>query len=93
MTTPRKKQNADSGFDPGALDQLLGERRTMGELDELFRQMKKALMERALAAGYAPGGPKPEAQPNQRNGPPQRPCSPRTGRFAVLFGDRFLPET
>jgi hypothetical protein len=37
------------GFDPAALDQWLGERRSMGELDELFRQMKRALMERALA--------------------------------------------
>ena len=64
----------DGGFDPAALDQLLGERRTMGELGELFRQMKKAPMERALAGelthhlGYAPGDPKPEAQPNHRDG-------------------------
>ena len=34
MTTPRKKKETNAGFDPGALDQLLGERRTMGELDE-----------------------------------------------------------
>ena len=47
MTKPRKKTKPDSGFDPAALDQLLGERRTMGELDELFRQTKKALMERS----------------------------------------------
>ena len=74
MTKPRKKPTSDSGFDPAALDQLLGERRTMGELDELFRQMKKALMERALAGelthhlGYAPGEAKPQEQPNHRNG-------------------------
>ena len=74
MTKPRKKQQADSGFDPAALDALLGERRTMGEVDELFRQMKKALMERALAGelthhlGYAPGEAKPREQPNHRNG-------------------------
>ena len=86
MTKPRKKTKPDSGFDPAALDQLLGERRTMGELDELFRQMKKALMERTLAGelshhlGTAPGEPKPEAQPNHRNG-------------TTLFGDRFVPET
>jgi putative transposase len=40
----------------------------------LFRQMKKALMERALAGelthhlGYAPGEAKPQEQPNHRNG-------------------------
>ena len=74
MTTPRKKRKAESGFDPAALDQLLGERRTMDEMDELFRQMKKALMERALAGelthhlGYSPGEAKPADQPNHRNG-------------------------
>ena len=31
-------------FDPAAVDALLGGRTTMAELDELFRQMKKALM-------------------------------------------------
>ena len=50
MTKPRKKRDPASGFDPAALDALLGERRTPGELDELFRQMKKALMERACRA-------------------------------------------
>jgi len=88
MTKPRKKTKPDSGFDPAALDQLLGERRTMGELDELFRQMKKALMERALARelthhlGYAPGEPKPETQPNHRNG-----TTPKT----VLTDDGAIP--
>ena len=74
MTKPRKKRDPASGFDPAALDALLGERRTPGELDELFRQMKKALMERALAGelthhlGYGPGETKPADQPNHRNG-------------------------
>ena len=74
MTKPRKKRDTAPGFDPAALDALLGERRTMGEVDELFRQMKKALMERALAGelthhlGYAPGEAKPSNQPNHRNG-------------------------
>ena len=74
MTKPRKKQKADAGFDPAALDALLGERRTIGEVDELFRQMKKALMERALAGelthhlGYASGEARPADQPNHRNG-------------------------
>ena len=40
MTKLRKKAKPDLGFDPATLDQWLGERRTMGELDELFRQLK-----------------------------------------------------
>ena len=44
MTKPRKKREPAAGFDPAALDALLGERCTPGEVDELFRQMKKALI-------------------------------------------------
>ena len=76
MATPRKKTSgsADLGFDPGALDALIGERRSLEEVDELFRQMKKALMERMLRGelthhlGYAPGEPKPATTRNHRNG-------------------------
>ena len=88
MTKPRKKPETAPGFDPAALDALLGERRTMGEMDELFRQMKKALMERALAGelthhlGYAPGEAKPADQPNHRNG-----TTPKT----VLTEEGALP--
>ena len=50
MATPRKKASgaAEPAFDPGALDALIGERRSLDEVDALFRQMKKALMERML---------------------------------------------
>ena len=88
MTKPRKRRKTDSGFDPAALDALLGERRTPEEVDELFRQMKKALMERALAGelthhlGYAPGEAKPADQPNHRNG-----TTPKT----VLTDDGAIP--
>jgi putative transposase len=88
MTKPRKKQATAPGFDPAALDALLGERRTIGEVDELFRQMKKALMERALAGelthhlGYAPSEAKPTDQPNHRNG-----TTPKT----VLTEDGAIP--
>ena len=88
MTEPRKPRQADSGFDPAALDRLLGERRTMADMDELFRQMKRALMERAFAGelthhlGYAPGAAKPKEQPNHRNG-----STPKT----VLTEDGAIP--
>lgn len=76
MATPRKKGSgsADPVFDPGALDALIGERRTLEDVDELFRQMKKALMERVLRGelthhlGYASGAPKPATTRNHRNG-------------------------
>jgi putative transposase len=77
MAKPRKslsKSSKAAPFDESTLDELLGGRTTAEELDELFRQMKKSLMERVLRGelthhlGYKPGDPKPEGQRNQRNG-------------------------
>jgi putative transposase len=94
MARPRKQDPAlpDSPpsmeFDPAAVEALLGGRQTMPELDELFRQMKKVLMEKALAGelthhlGYARGAPKPADQPNYRNG-----TTPKT----VLSEDGAIP--
>lgn len=75
-------------FDSAAVDALLGGRQTMAELDELFRHMKKHLMERALSGelthhlGYGRGEPKPAAQANHRNG-----TTPKT----VLSEDGAIP--
>jgi putative transposase len=75
-------------FDPAAVDALLGGRQTMAELDDLFRQMKKVLMERALSGelthhlGYGRGDPKPADQRNHRNG-----TTPKT----VLTEDGAIP--
>lgn len=75
-------------FDPGALDALLGGRQSAAELDELFRAMKKALMERVLSGeltahlGYGPGEAWPEGQANHRNG-----ATPKT----VLTDDGPIP--
>ena len=76
MAKPRRapKPPADPDFDPVAVDALLGGRTTMVELDELFRQMKKTLMEKVLRGelthhlGYGPGEEKPAGQDNHRNG-------------------------
>jgi transposase-like protein len=87
MTKPRKRKE-DLEFDPAAVDALLGERTTMEEVDELFRQMKKVLMERVLRGelthhlGYAPGEAKPAEQANYRNG-----TTPKT----VLTDDGAIP--
>ena len=50
------------------------------ELDAAVRRFKKALIERALGSelthhlGYPPGGAKPVAATNHRNGTSGRPC-------------------
>jgi transposase-like protein len=91
MARPRKpagEQPPGPPFAPEALDALIGDARTAEDVDALFRQMKKALMERILGAelthhlGYAPGDAKPAAQPNHRNG-----TTPKT----VVTEDGALP--
>jgi transposase-like protein len=90
MARPRKPapEPPPPALDPAALDALIGDARTADDVDALFRQMKKALMERILGAelthhlGYAPGEPKPAAQPNHRNG-----TTPKT----VVTEDGALP--
>jgi putative transposase len=84
--TKRKQQ--DEAFSAEALDALIGETRTPAELEQLFRQMKKRIVERMLGAelshhlGYPPGAAKPADQPNHRNG-----TTPKT----VLTDDGALP--
>lgn len=88
MARPRKTPSTTARFDPAALDALLGGRQTLEEVDDLFRQMKKVLMERVLSGelthhlGYGRGEPKPSAQANHRNG-----STPKT----VLTEDGALP--
>lgn len=59
---------SEPAFASDALDALIGDRRTTGELEVLFRQMKKQIVERMLGAelthhlGYGPG----EAMPAGR---------------------------
>lgn len=79
---------AGRAFDPAALDAVLGDACTAEDVEALFREMKKALMERVLAGelthhlGYAPGEAKPPGQPNHRNG-----TTPKT----VLTEDGAIP--
>ena len=79
---PRKKKTeaptgkaAQPQFSAAALEQLIPGPVTPAELEGLFQQFKKAVMERALGAemshhlGYAPGQAKPEGgSSNHRNG-------------------------
>jgi putative transposase len=56
------------------LDQLVKGPMTQGDLESMFRSLKKAVIERAMSAemndhlGYRQGENKPEGQANQRNG-------------------------
>jgi len=82
------KSKKTPAFPPELLDALTADLKTPADLDALFRQMKKALVERALGAelthhlGYASGEAKPEGQANHRNG-----TTPKT----VLTDDDRLP--
>ena len=94
MARPRKTLDVPATpspspvFDPAAIDALVGGRQTMEELDDLFRQMKKAIYERALSGelthhlGYGRGEEKPAGQANHRNG-----VTPKT----VLTEDGPIP--
>ncbi len=88
MARPRKLPSPPVQFDPKALDALIGDARSPADVDELFRQMKKVLMERILTGelthhlGYAKGEGKPRAQGNHRNG-----STPKT----VLTQDGAIP--
>jgi putative transposase len=66
---------AQPQFSAAALEQLIPGPVTPAELESIFQQFKKAVVERALGAemshhlGYAPGQAKPEGAPaNHRNG-------------------------
>ncbi len=88
MARPKRPDETPPEFAPEALDALIGATRTPEELEALFRQMKKRIVERMLGAelthhlGYAPGEAKPADQGNHRNG-----TTPKT----VLTDDGALP--
>lgn len=72
---PREPQAPAAPVPPELLDQFVREGPlTQEELESAVRRFKKALIERALGAelthhlGYPPGGTKPEATANHRNG-------------------------
>src|SRR6185295_15813211 len=90
MARPRRsaKTPSEPEFAPEMLDALIGETRTTAQLEVLFRQMKKRIVERMLEGelthhlGYAPGEDKPAGQANHRNG-----STPKT----VLTDDGAVP--
>ena len=93
---PRKTKTtaaADQAVQPQIpselLDQLVTGPMTAGQVQGLFDQFKKALLERALGAemshhlGYAPGQAKPEGAGNQRNGKSAKTVLTDTGALRI----------
>ncbi|MFN2604457.1 MAG: IS256 family transposase [Gemmatimonadaceae bacterium] len=84
----KRKKDSDSGIRADVLDELLGKNPTAEDVDTLYRDLKKAILERALGAelthhlGYEKGEEKPEDQANYRNG-----TTPKT----VLTDDGEVP--
>ena len=79
MPSKKKPETAELDVPKELLDQLVKGPMTQGDLDTMFRSLKKAVIERAMNAemtghlGYGPGEEKPEDQSNHRNG-----TSPKT---------------
>ena len=88
-TTASADQAAQPQIPPDLLDQLVTGPMTAGQVQGLFDQFKKALLERALGAemshhlGYAPGQAKPEGAGNQRNGKSAKTVLTDTGALRI----------
>lgn len=88
-TTAPADQAAQPQIPSELLDQLVTGPMTAGQVQGLFDQFKKALLERALGAemshhlGYAPGKAKPEGAVNQRNGKSAKTVLTDTGALRV----------
>src|SRR5687768_18068078 len=69
-----RKRRLPAGLTEEALEALTAEVRTPAELEEVFRGLKQALVERVLRAeltqhlGYPEGRERPEGASNARNG-------------------------
>lgn len=83
-----RKRRLPDGLSEEALDALVAEVRTPTQLEDVFRDLKKALVERVLRAeltehlGYPEGGERPADASNARNG-----TTPKT----VLTDEGELP--
>ena len=71
------------------LEQLISGPVTLGQLEDIFQQLKKVFIERALGAemshhlGYAPGQAKPDGAVNHRNGKSAKRVLIDTGALAI----------
>ena len=100
--TKAKKDQTTAGFSNAALDAMLGDARTPEEVEALFRQMRKALVERVLAAelthhlGYEKGDPQPAGQANHRNGTTPKTVQTDSGALPLEIprdrGGSFTPQ-
>jgi len=103
---PRERKAPPPPFDVAAIDQMLGEHPTHEHFEDVFKQLKKAFVERILSAelthhlGYERGEEKPEGQPNHRNGSTPKTVKTDDGDLALeiprdrssTFEPRFVPK-
>ena len=89
-TNPGADKAVQPQFSAEALEQLIPGPVTPAELENIFQQFKKAVLERALGAemshhlGYAPGEAKPEGAPaNHRNGKGAKTVLPDVGALRI----------
>lgn len=84
-------QSPGPAIDEAVIAQLVGDRTSMAEVDDLFRQMKKQILERMLRGelthhlGYGPEAPKPPTQPNHRNGTSSKTVLTEDGRLELAI--------
>ena len=89
-TTAATDKAAQPQFSAAALEQLIPGPVTPAELEGIFQQFKKSVLERALGAemshhlGYAPGQDKPEgAAANHRNGKSKKTLKGEFGELPI----------
>lgn len=102
---PRKEKEPPP-FDFRLLDGVLGEKPTHEEFEHVFKQLKKAFIERILSAeltdhlGYERGEEKPEGQRNHRNGSTPKTIKAEDQELSLdiprdresTFEPRFVPK-
>jgi transposase-like protein len=102
---PRKKKEPPP-FNLAPLDEMLGKHPTHEEFEQVFKQLRKAFIERILSAeltdhlGYERGGEKPEGQRNHRNGSTPKTIKTESGELpleiprdrASSFEPKFVPK-
>jgi putative transposase len=87
-----RKRELPEGLIEEALDALIAEVRTPGQLEELFRGVKKALVERVLRAeltqhlGYPEGSERPDGATDARNGTTPKTVLTEEGELHDLRG-------
>ena len=102
----RKRRELPAGLSEETLEALVAGVQTPGELEDVFRDLKRALVERVLRTeltehrGYPDGALRPEGETNARNGTSAKTVLTDEGRLplaiprdrAGTFAPQFVPK-